>query len=153
MTGDQRVRSVSMNAAIGPDRNNQPKRPSVNWLPSPPYRIYVWETEMIRPAPVDVWVFVDENPDSINDGAFAVQMPSCANATAWVDYPATYHNNAAGYAFADGHAEMHKWLQPSKMAPITYVWLIRVAAGPNSPDVIWLADHTSGRIDMGPLPF
>jgi prepilin-type processing-associated H-X9-DG protein len=27
-----------------------------------------------------------------------------------VDVPATYHNGACGFAFADGHSEIHKWV-------------------------------------------
>ena len=153
LTGRPRVRSVSMNAAIGPDRNNQPNRPGVDWLPSGTYIIYVKETEMIKPAPSDIWVFVDENPDSINDGAFALRMPSSPGSTAWHDYPSIVHDNAAGFAFADGHALIHKWLQPDKMAPVTYIRLKSVDAGPNNPDVIWLAKHTSGRIDRQALPY
>jgi prepilin-type N-terminal cleavage/methylation domain-containing protein/prepilin-type processing-associated H-X9-DG protein len=55
--------------------------------------------------PVDTWVHIDEHPDSINDPGFF--NPN--SATLIVDTPATYHNNACGFSFADGHAEIHKW--------------------------------------------
>ncbi len=142
-----------MSTAVGPDRNNKPSRPVDMWVPSPPYIIYVKESQMVRPSPSDVWVFVDENPDSINDGCFAVLMASSANTTQWQDCPATYHNNASSFAFADGHSEIHKWLNPGKMDPITYTRLIRVAAGPNNLDVIWLDKHTTGRLDGADLPY
>ena len=29
-----------------------------------------------------------------------------------IDYPASYHDGAAGITFMDGHAEIHKWLDP-----------------------------------------
>ncbi len=153
LSGEPRVRSVSMSTAVGPDRNNKPSRPVDMWVPSPPYIIYVKESQMVRPSPSDVWVFVDENPDSINDGCFAVLMASSANTTQWQDCPATYHNNASSFAFADGHSEIHKWLNPGKMDPITYTRLIRVAAGPNNLDVIWLDKHTTGRLDGADLPY
>jgi prepilin-type processing-associated H-X9-DG protein len=54
---------------------------------------------------VDTFVFVDEHPDSINDGAFF----SPQSKSQFVDIPATYHNRACGFSFADGHAEIHKW--------------------------------------------
>ena len=61
-------------------------------------------SEFLYPTPAEAWVFMDEHPDSINDaGNFAPHQ------TSWVDVPATYHNGACGVAFADGHAEIHKW--------------------------------------------
>jgi prepilin-type processing-associated H-X9-DG protein len=54
---------------------------------------------------VDTFVFVDEHPDSINDGAFYAPQSK----SQFVDVPATYHNKACGFSFADGHAEIHKW--------------------------------------------
>ena len=152
-TGDARVRSIAMNAGIGPDRYGRAARPGVNWLPAPPYIIFVKEGQMLNPGPANIWLFLDENPDSINDGAFAVTMPASASATSWVDYPATYHNNAGGFAFADGHSEVHKWRRPDRMPPTTYRALMTVSAGPNNPDVLWLAKHTSARADNAPLPY
>jgi prepilin-type processing-associated H-X9-DG protein len=51
------------------------------------------------------WVMLDENPWSINDGWFCTDN----SREQWVDKPATYHNNASGLSFADGHTELHKW--------------------------------------------
>jgi prepilin-type processing-associated H-X9-DG protein len=50
------------------------------------------------------WVLLDENPASINDGWFVCDP----RGTSWVDVPATYHNGATGFAFADGHSEIKK---------------------------------------------
>ena len=56
---------------------------------------------------------MDEHPDSINDaGAFAPD-----SATNIPDAPGTYHNGAAGFAFADGHSEIHKWKGPTMNKP------------------------------------
>jgi len=27
-----------------------------------------------------------------------------------IDFPASYHNGAAGLSFADGHSEVHRWV-------------------------------------------
>ena len=40
---------------------------------------------------------------SINDGYF-VNNPA---QNTWQDIPASYHNGACGFSFADGHAELH----------------------------------------------
>ena len=41
--GDPRVRSISMSQAIGPDRNNTDRSPRGQWLPHPPFRVYIKE--------------------------------------------------------------------------------------------------------------
>jgi len=66
-------------------------------------------SDLTIPGPAQTWVYVDEHPDSINDaGCFA---PNTKNNIP--DAPATYHNGACGFAFADGHSEIHKWVGPT----------------------------------------
>ncbi|HEY3914606.1 MAG TPA: hypothetical protein VGN61_08990, partial [Verrucomicrobiae bacterium] len=111
-----RVRSISMNFAVG-DK-------SINGIgqrvydPSYPPDLGPWpnflKTFEFKIASL-TWVFADEHPDSINDGFLC--PPTSASDIAgvsveeWGDMPASYHNGAAGFAFADGHAQIHKWLQ------------------------------------------
>ena len=57
-------------------------------------------------SPTELWVFVDEHPDSINDG-WNIMNPTGDGS--WVDLPASYHNGGCGYAFADNHAEIKIW--------------------------------------------
>lgn len=62
------------------------------------------------PSPANTWVLIDENPATINDAALGVAMTAPAATTATIiDSPAGYHNNASGFAFADGHSEIHRW--------------------------------------------
>ncbi|MDB6067078.1 MAG: xcpT 2 [Pedosphaera sp.] len=81
------------------------------WLTAGNWRTYGKMSEIV--SPTHTFIFVDENPGSINDGAFATQcngLPGTGTgAPGLVDVPASYHNKAAGLSFADGHAEMHKW--------------------------------------------
>jgi prepilin-type N-terminal cleavage/methylation domain-containing protein/prepilin-type processing-associated H-X9-DG protein len=94
----ERVRSISGNIGIG-DGNAE----AGPW--SSIYKHIKNAGEFIYPGPAETWVYVDENPDSINDaGLFNPTTPS-----AWIDQPASYHNAAAGFAFADGHSEIKKW--------------------------------------------
>ena len=150
--GDERVRSISMSQAIGPDNANKDAGRG-QWLPHPPYRVYIKEAQMTAPAPANLWVMIDEHPDSINDGGFGVAMPANAMTTKWVDVPANYHNNACGFSFADGHSEIHKWLKPSAIPPVTYVGLTTLFYTVNNPDVLWVAKRTSARIDGKELPY
>ena len=62
---------------------------------------------------------------------------------------AGHHNGADGLSFADGHAEIHKYLDlRTKPAPRwdrgTAVLQFNVAS-PNNPDIAWLQERTSAR--------
>ena len=65
--------------------------------------------DMVRPGPANTLTFLDENKYSINDGAFATVGPQLPPDYHMVDWPGVYHNGACGFAFGDGHSEIHKW--------------------------------------------
>jgi len=106
-----RVRSVSMNSFIGvlPGEGYGARQ-------TPPCYEYHKLSEIKRPPPSNLWVFVDEHPDSINDGWLTDGWPGGGG---WGDLPASYHCGACGIGFADGHAEVHKWRDPATMEPVT----------------------------------
>ena len=114
------------------------------WLPESGYRVYKKGADIVNPG--KTFVFVDEHPDSLNDGAFAVQMalPGSRNAQI-IDFPASYHNGACGFSFADGHAEIHKWIGSKIKAPPTYTgsMSLNVPAGDSVEDIIWLSSVTT----------
>ncbi|HZQ47506.1 MAG TPA: H-X9-DG-CTERM domain-containing protein, partial [Verrucomicrobiae bacterium] len=66
-----------------------------------------------------------------------------------IDIPASYHNGACGFAFADGHAEIHKWVGSMiKTFPLNWSSGVNVgntsrAANDSWPDVAWLQQRTS----------
>jgi len=105
----RRVRSVSMNFALGNDYVHRG------------FRSRSKLAQLTSPSPAVTWVFVDEHPDSINNGYFTVYTAQC-----WEDLPASYHNEACGFCFADGHSETKKWSDPSVKQPVrfnnSYMW-------------------------------
>jgi prepilin-type processing-associated H-X9-DG protein len=101
LVGLPRVRSISMSQAFR-------LHDQEHWS-SPPWRIFKKSTDLIAPPPSLLWVTIDENPDSINDAAFAVKVDLPWPATVWQDIPATSHGGGCGFSFADGHAEIKKW--------------------------------------------
>jgi prepilin-type N-terminal cleavage/methylation domain-containing protein len=115
-----RVRSVSMNAFVGDPGAARP---------GPNYIFAGWQQCIKMPDIRDAtrtFVFLDEHPDSINDGWFIFcqadgpqSLPGSDAATSshWSDLPASYHNGAGGFAFADTHAEIHRWLAASTIKP------------------------------------
>jgi len=108
---------------------------------------YGRSSDMINPTPSLLWVFADEHPDSINDAMLAVQMSLSGPFATIIDYPASYHNGAGGFAFADGHAEIHKWIGRTIQPPLVYSGSPPSEhsnpCGDSAVDVMWLQGHTS----------
>ena len=105
------------------------------------YRIFNKESDIKIPAPVDAWVFIDESADSINDGLLRVNMDP--NNTTWNDWPANYHGSSGALAFADGHADTHKWTDPAiANYKIRYNKPTLPATMPYT-DLQWLQQHTT----------
>jgi len=101
----RRLRSNSMNALFGLSDNNAASANGRSWANSGAYRQFLKQSDV--PNPVNTWLTLDENPDTINDAFFIAS--SARNNSAWGDVPASYHNGACGFSFADGHAEIKKW--------------------------------------------
>jgi len=67
------------------------------------------KTTQVRAAS-DMFIFLEEAPNSINDGFFCFFSGSDPNSGTWSDWPATYHGkNSTGISYADGHSEIHHW--------------------------------------------
>jgi prepilin-type processing-associated H-X9-DG protein len=110
------------------------------------FYLYQKESDLVHPGGAGIWLFLDENPWSINDGLL-LEKPSSANqnppaGTSWYDCPATYHNNACGIAFCDGHAQIRKWTDPTVLT-----WELTSTGNPVAPklpgDVNWLDGQTT----------
>ena len=131
-----RVRSNSMSQSFG----------AGGWLPASRFRVYAKESHLTDPGPSMTWVLVDEHPASINDAAFAVQMRSEADLgqARIIDYPASYHNGACGFSFADGHSEIKKWTDPRTVVPPQYGTMMSLnQPSPNNRDVLWMSERSS----------
>src|SRR5262249_28806401 len=100
--------------------------------------------QMLKPGPSMTFVFLDERQDSINDGYFVTEMDGYPkiSSTKIVDYPASYHNGACGFAFADGHSEIHKWRDGRTIPPISTALKLNTSS-PNNQDVFWMQDHST----------
>ncbi len=130
-----RVRSISGNIGIGD--GNAETGPF-----DPIYKHIKIASEFAFPGPSETWVYLDEHPDSINDAGFFNPYVSQI-----IDQPATYHNGAAGFAFADGHSEIHKWKQSLAQASaqkVKFVNSISAPAKAGDQDIHWLS-YRGGR--------
>jgi len=74
------------------------------------YTVNMKDSQILLPPPALAFVFLDESPNTIDDGQFGLG-PSGPNNTdnEWLNYPSARHSNGAGFSFADGHAETFKW--------------------------------------------
>jgi prepilin-type N-terminal cleavage/methylation domain-containing protein/prepilin-type processing-associated H-X9-DG protein len=78
-------------------------------------------TEIRQPTPSGLFVFIDENADTIADAEFGnppVGSPYF-EPDVWWDMPSDRHNRGANLSFADGHVEHWKWQAPKKF----YEWV------------------------------
>ena len=132
-----RTRSLSMNGWVGDVENRA-------WAGQVKYKCITKLSDFIQPPPVRNWVFIDEHEDSIDDGWFAVDMVDRGSATIIANYPASYHNGAGGLSFADGHAEVHKWVDPRTKIRIQYKYIDLNIPSPNNRDIAWIQDRTTG---------
>ncbi len=103
-----RVRSYSMNAMVGDAGENS--RYGTNFF-NPQYKQFKKSTDFEDPT--SIFVFLDEHPDSINDGYFLNRLEDLE----WWDLPASYHNGGANLTFADGHAQGHRWASKATTPP------------------------------------
>jgi prepilin-type N-terminal cleavage/methylation domain-containing protein/prepilin-type processing-associated H-X9-DG protein len=128
-----RVRSVAMSIFMGPDSPLCPAKPFA----------YLKIADMNKCPPVRAFVFCDEQADAINDAVVEI----LGGVQAWADLPAGYHNNAGSFAFADGHCEIHQWLDQGTCVPVQYTtWeqasgQANAAALQNPVDVNWMQQH------------
>jgi len=137
----ERVRSLSGNIGVG-DGNAE----TGPWTATGGvvYKHIRKTTDFIYQGPTETWVFVDEHPDSINDAGFF----NPTGPTTWADQPGTYHNGAAGFAFADGHSEVHKWtasLSSPSAQKIKYNNTITAPAKAPDADIKWIT-YRAGRM-------
>jgi len=146
---DARIRSYSMNAMIGNAGDFSTNGFNVN---NPDYIQFFKVTQI--PRPTEIFVFLDEHPDSIDDGYFldkAVDTTYAASgywgssSAQWIDLPATYHNNATTFSYADGHGQLHRWTQPNTYRPPApdAAGLPITIPSNQQADFNWVVDHMS----------
>jgi len=122
-----RVRSISMNGNMN----------GASWYTDEiknTHYTFRKASEIVPISPSQAFVFLDEHPDSIDDGYFLVFVN---RHLLWGNLPANYHNGACGFSFADGHAEIRKWLDPDTLSK-------KIVAAPKGPrDVPWIQIRTT----------
>lgn len=130
-----RVRTLSLNCFLGTP------------VESPVATTYRRMADIVRPGPSEMMSFIDERPETINDGSFGLQWPfDPRRPEAWVlrDKPTPRHRDGSVLAFADGHVEYHRWQDDRTLRPPRDDALM-----PNNPDILWMQQHATRRPEMG----
>jgi prepilin-type N-terminal cleavage/methylation domain-containing protein/prepilin-type processing-associated H-X9-DG protein len=129
-----RLRSYSMNSLVG-DPIVRPNRFNPNWVQ------FLKMSQF--PGPVNFYVFLDEHPDTINDGYFMNRW----DVIKWGNLPASWHNGAANISWADGHIERRRWIRNTVRPPVRG----GVGSGGFVPapatDYLWLRECTSIKLN------
>jgi len=136
----QLCRSVSMNCWVG----------YTSGPPGTPGTKFAKTANIKGISPSDLFIFMEERAESIDDGSFEVQEGN----TTIANWPTDYHNGAAAIAFADGHAEAHKWLTTGTSVPgwsftapqqvyVPTKWGGATALATQPQDLTWLQQHAT----------
>lgn len=128
------VRSYAMNCFLGDPG-------TAIWTPD--YSRYLKTGDLAGVSTAQIFVFIDERYDGIDDGAFPVEMNGYdrpdPGAYEWIELPAFYHSGKSTLSFIDGHVEPKRWRDPRTTPPQN--WGATGSSG--NPDVDWMQDHTS----------
>jgi type II secretory pathway pseudopilin PulG len=141
-----RIRTVSMQGDMG---NLYIKNLTLSYNPG--FMAYVKLGELSGPVPPSAAiVFLDENMCNLNDGYLQVDT---VDDRGWPDVAGAYHDMKGCLNFADGHAEIHKWLTSALKIPIRYGYGFPnggyapvVVGGHNNADLVWWKEHISAPI-------
>jgi prepilin-type N-terminal cleavage/methylation domain-containing protein/prepilin-type processing-associated H-X9-DG protein len=146
---NHRSRSVAMDAAIGAGNpvpgNNNGYKPPPSLSSLNPFFVATKMNQLRHPS--ESWVFINEHPDSIDDGIMYVDPRSANGNGTLIEIPSSYLGGACGISFADGHAEVHKWLTGAFVVPVKAQSGYRYPANPGitlsgNQDLAWLAQRT-----------
>jgi prepilin-type N-terminal cleavage/methylation domain-containing protein/prepilin-type processing-associated H-X9-DG protein len=125
-----RIRSYAMNAMVG-----NPGELTNRF--NPDYLQFYQVTEM--PNPSGIYVFMDEHPDTINDGFFVNRLTD----PSWGNLPGSHHLRSANLSFADGHTEARRWVAWSTVRPAVRGGVGGTISASPSTDFDWLKERTS----------
>ncbi len=137
------VRSYGLNSSVGwapYDSNNNPQR--YRNLPTPGYRVYRKSVDFTVPGPSTTLTFIEIHSDSICRPFFGIALGQ----SIFYHLPANYHDRSSVTAFADGHVERPRWMDPRTYAPPrTIAWHDHSYASARNRDLVWLQEHASAK--------
>jgi prepilin-type N-terminal cleavage/methylation domain-containing protein len=135
----QRVRTISMNAFIEGGAYKTMNASGGSFYYGT-WRRYDKFSEVTDPKPTELWMMVDEHPDSINDGWMITDV---THPKTWLDLPGSLHAGACGFNFADGHSETKRWVESTTRKTVTRKDFEGLYVKNGSRDIEWMIQHSS----------
>lgn len=145
-----RILTMSMNLYVGgfaPRVGSDPLPNGTDGGWSWAHRFRIFPKGSSITVPDKIFLFLDMREDRVNWSNFMTMMngyPSDPSQFQLGDLPGMYHNLGCGFSFADGHSEMHRWLDARTTPPMGKIQPDAptiVCAG--NRDVAWLQDHST----------
>ena len=135
-----RVRSYSLNSSM-----NNSVIPGTG-IPGRSYICAHKASDLNIPGPANIFTFVDESAYTqlyTGRSVFSFDPGLAQGSEYWRNLPAFYHGRAGNVTFADGHAEIHKWLEPTTFKQVSFgqTTSSHIIVGV-SRDYEWMDDHT-----------
>ena len=127
-----RIRSMAMNSLVGD--------PGVLTNQFNPAYVQFFKMSDFQ-DPSQIFVFLDEHPDTLNDGFFMNRLDDPPH---WGNLPGSFHNNSGNFSFADGHTETHRWAVGGTIRPPVQGAAVGASASPPT-DFDWLKSRSSVR--------
>lgn len=103
---------------------------------NPDYVQFFRSGDVVRPS--ETFVFMDEHPDTLNDGFYMNRF----NEVKWGNLPGSYHNGGSALSFTDGHTEYRRWVVSGTVRPPVQGGAADSSAMP-STDFDWLRERSS----------
>lgn len=146
--GPNRVRSIAMQPYMHGETGNDDSAVYTNL-----YHYFQKSTDITKPS--QFFVTVDEKPSFIEDGMFEIVMPNpvvysppYSGGIHLQDNPSQTHNNACGFGFSDGHAEIHQWTGPTFKS--TVAWSGTLTNPQDINDQWWIDTHATTWLSAAP---
>lgn len=112
---------------------------------SPDHMVFSKTSDFAAPGPADAFLFIEVNPANICYPAFIVR-PKGFGIDGFFHYPATRHNRAGMITSADGHAELHRWTNPSTFRTVAPPNIIaHWDSSSRNQDLEWLRERATAR--------
>ena len=158
----QRIRTYSMQGQVGPSKLDANGRLTQVLQYQAYAKTYTKMGNIIgTPGSSDLIIFLEESMISLNDGWMQIDNDFTATPGTYgplaifPDVPGSYHKWSCGMSFADGHAEIHKWLNPTLKIPVAYGKTLSTMGqaagipagnptGPTATDWLWFTSHCAG---------
>jgi prepilin-type N-terminal cleavage/methylation domain-containing protein/prepilin-type processing-associated H-X9-DG protein len=141
MSGSPKVRSCSLNGAIGISASwgSQGKSVFKNGNEH-----YSKTTDFKKLKPVNAVMFLDERKEFLDDGW--CWPPETLYHVG--NFPAINHGNSSSISFADGHAELHRWSGSARFinppSPGYNITIVPIPGDP-STDAQWMWEHFTAK--------